>query len=242
MLACIGVAVGAALIVGAWLTRTQAHRLTDASIAPPTPAQQENLRRAIRLAGRPDASDNNRGVALDYFYGSTTPEERQWLRRNGYPDGELLRQLMTSNPASAPIDKDRLADPAMAVIAEQVALRDPARRAEAMNFLSRAAEAGSLYALTALARAYADGPQPDPVRAAAFQKAAELRGDWTMGLAQLQKRELSANEKLYALLMGHLIIENIDRNRAGRGLSPLPRQARPGLPKLLEDLGRRQQQ
>ena len=148
----------------------------------------------------------------DPLSGAKTQADVAWLQRNGYPSAEMAQQVMTQRGAGAQLDQSRLIDPLAILSAEQLALFDPARRQEALDFLARSAQAGSIYALETLSRIYQGSDLFDPIRATAYMKAAEIRGNWAAGLA-LGKTELSAQQRMYATLMAHQIIQNLQRAR-----------------------------
>lgn len=174
----------------------------------------------------------------DAFSGAKTDADVAWLVRNGYPSTEAVRDALLRRGARGVLDRSELLDPAAILDAEQLALLDPVRRREAMDFLADSAQSGSIYALETIARIHDAGVNgvSDPVRASAYRKAAEMRGSWPAGLAN-GRFQLTPQQEMYATLMAHQVIANIELDRQKTGLPPIGIDTRPGLDDLITDIG-----
>lgn len=151
---------------------------------------------------------------------------------NGYPSTEAARDALLRRGARGPLDRNELLDPAAILDAEQLALLDPARRREAMEFLAASTQSGSIYALETIARIHGEGVNgvADPVRASVYRKAAAMRGSRPAGLAN-GRSQLTPQQEMYTTLIAHQVIASIERDRQKNGLAPL------GLDDLMTDIG-----
>lgn len=175
----------------------------------------------------------------DPLSGAKTEADVAWLVRNGYPSSETVQDALLRRGTRGPFNQTELQDPAAILDAEQLALLDSSRRSEALDFLAASAQSGSIYALETLARIYDEGANgiSDPVRGSAYRKAAEIRGSWPAGLVN-GRSQLTPQQDMYATLMAHQIISNIDRNRLASGLPALGVDTRPGLDELITEIGK----
>ncbi|WP_406233477.1 hypothetical protein ACI703_19170 [Isoptericola jiangsuensis] len=175
----------------------------------------------------------------DPLSGAKTEADVAWLQRNGYPSAEAVQDALLRRGTRGPFNQKELQDPAAILDAEQLALLDPSRRSEALDFLAASAQSGSIYALETLARIYDEGANgiSDPVRGSAYRKAAEIRGSWPAGLVN-GRSQLTPQQDMYATLMAHQVISNIDRNRLASGLPALGVDTRPGLDELITEIGK----
>jgi hypothetical protein len=163
-------------------------------------------------------------------------EELLWLRRNGYPSDEALKDAINNGPPS--INDLVLEDGISAwelVRAEQIALLDPQNRKQAISFLQEAANQGSIYALQALGLVYGDPRSGNVVQSEAYYKAAAMRGDWSahMRITQVQP---SAEQAFISSLMAHQILESMDQSRKAKGLQALGVDPRPDVNDFLVKL------
>ncbi|WP_411832737.1 hypothetical protein [Pseudoxanthomonas mexicana] len=220
----------------------------EAGKAPPSSPVEMTAMNAEDTARRHDAIDPVQTAAMrassprdssprigDPLSGARTDAELAWLRRNGYPSNEAAQQAASQRGIGVRLDRSRALDPSTILDAEQLALLEPERRQEALEFLSESARMGSIYALEALSRSYQGGGSPDPVRAAAYLKASELRGNWPAGAMQ-GMIELTPQQRMYATLMAHQIIRDMQLARARAGLPPLGIDTRPGLDALIREI------
>lgn len=177
-----------------------------------------------------------RGIGAGHSYsGAKTPEDIEWLVRNSYPSDEMIEAALHRRGHGASLQFSGVAKPEEILDAEQIALNDPLRMREALQFLSQNAQAGSIYALEAMSRVYQDSQNPDPVRALAYMKAAELRGNWAAGVVPF-KYTLTSQDEMYATIMAHQVIRNINLSRDRRRLPPLRIDTRPGLEDLVREI------
>lgn len=217
-------------------------RPTPSSMASPGPGASAREPAPIAAGQRPAA----RAVFSasprvgDPLSGARTDAEVAWLARNGYPSTEAARDALLRGGARGGFAPQERLDPAAILDAEQLALRETSRRAEAMDFLAASAQAGSIYALETLARIHDQGVDgiADPRRASAYRKAAELRGSWPSALVG-DRTPLTRQQQMQATLMAHQIIANLDRERQANGLPPLGIDTRPGLDELITGIGTR---
>ncbi|QHB73603.1 hypothetical protein [Stenotrophomonas sp. 364] len=174
----------------------------------------------------------------DALSGAKTDADVAWLVRNGYPSTEAAGDALLRRGARGPFDRNELLDAAAILDAEQLALLDSARRRDAMEFLAASAQSGFIYALETIARTHGEGVNgvADPVRASAYRKADEMRGSWPAGLAN-GRSQLTPQKEMYATLIAHQVIANIERDRQKYGLPPLDIDTRPGLDDLMTDIG-----
>ena len=184
-------------------------------------------------AVRPERRGSRPSVAE--YDSAGTEEDVAWLVRNGYPTRRMTEAAVARGGLGATLRFSGTPDAEAILDAEQIALSDPSRRGEAIQTLSRHAQAGSVYALETLAKVYQDGASPDPIRARAFMKAAEMRGNWAAGTAPLQ-HELSRQQEMYATVMAHQVIRSLSRHRERMRLPPLSIDTRPGLDQLVMEI------
>ena len=176
------------------------------------------------------------GSATSQSYsGANTPEDIEWLVRNGYPSDEMIELALHGRGQGASLHFTGETQPEAILDAEQLALNDPDRQRDALQFLSQNAQAGSIYALEVMSSIYQDGQNPDAVRARAYMKAAELRGNWAAGVTPL-KYTLTSQDEIYATIMAHQVIRNIALSRERRRLPPLLIDTRPGLENLVREI------
>lgn len=189
---------------------------------------------------RPSAASSSSPQVGDALSAVRTEAELAWLVRNGYPSAEGLRDARLRQGARGPFNQKELLDPAAILDAEQLARIDPSRRSEALDFLATSAQSGSIYALETIARIYDEGVNgtSDPIRAAAYRGAAEIRGSWPAGLVN-GRSQLTPQQDMYATLMAHQIIANIERSRQANDLPSLGIDTRPGLDELITEIGKR---
>jgi len=108
---------------------------------------------------------------------------------------------------------------------------DEDRHELAKRTLENGAMQGSIYALIELGSFY---QLRDPVLSQAYFRAATARGDWMLALRP--KPRLDTLQDGLATLMALELLENLDRQRAARGLPPLVREMRPGLAEFVENI------
>lgn len=189
----------------------------------------------------PSAKISNSGEKIslgDAFYRPASQAEVDWLNENDFPSGDQLNRVMHAQVSLNDLKAGSFSDSERLAIAEKLA-NAGLDRDQALSYLAKAAEGGSIYALEALGRAYQNGTYADPIKSAAYFGAAEIRGNWVLSI-QAGGRPLSQTQSMHAALMSHLIVDNINKQRAISGLAALGRNPRPGLSDFLRQLsGRR---
>lgn len=178
----------------------------------------------------------------DALWAHESEEGRQWLNEHGFPSEAVLEEAsawaavngLAGGEYFARLHRITALDMAKA---QAFALLHPEDSAAAIEYLELAAAGGSIQALHALAGLFGHPAHgPNPVAAAAFHRAAELRGDWTAvlfrGLVPL--KGLSEQERMIADLQAFNILREINQLRAEQGLLPLEPSMRPGLPDTAE--------
>lgn len=243
----VGVGVAALLIAAAvtWTTRglpnaKQSHAAGSSSEQPVSLGSDKAPVARAPIASRSSGSASSASPRIgDALSGAKTEADVAWLVRNGYPSTEAARDALLRRGARGPLEQAELLDPTAILDAEQLALLDSSRRTEAMEFLAASAQSGSIYALETIARIHEDGVDgiSDPVRASAYRKAAELRGSWPAGLVN-GRSKLTPQQEMYATLMAHQVIANIEVDRQKNGLPPLGIDSRPGLNDLISEIAK----
>lgn len=76
----------------------------------------------------------------DPLSGAKTEADVAWLQRNGYPSAEAVQDALLRRGTRGPFNQKELQDPAAILDAEQLALLDPSRRSEALDFLAASAQ------------------------------------------------------------------------------------------------------
>ena len=156
----------------------------------------------------------------DPMYGVRTQAEADWLNRNRFPVREPgLGLSPTAADLEGPLTAEAIGR------AELAAMLRPELRDRALARLRQAAEDGSISALRALSQAY-EFRRRDVVMADAYERAAEMRGDWNPRIATY---DLDSLQAMASQVLAHRILHDIDQARRRRGLAPLVRDERPGL-------------
>lgn len=155
-------------------------------------------------------------------------EELQWLRRNGYPSSDALKDAMFGRASINDLVLEDGISGWELVRAEQVAAQEPHNREQAVAFLEEAASQGSIYALQSLGRVYGDPSTGNILQSEAYYKVAEMRGDWTAHM-RVRHVQPTADQDLISSLMAYQFLERMDNERRAKGLQPLISDPRPGL-------------
>jgi hypothetical protein len=156
--------------------------------------------------------------------GSRSDEDAAWLRRYLYPTADELQ-------AEALLTADNMPRTSREIAGAVAALSGEDLREDAERSLNNGAMQGSIYALIALAQFY---EHHDPVLSLAFFRAAMMRGDWMVALRPPHPNLDWAEDSLASLLALQML-EDFDHQRALRGLPPLRREVRPGLPWFIQN-------
>ncbi|WP_157489501.1 MULTISPECIES: hypothetical protein [unclassified Lysobacter] len=169
----------------------------------------------------------------DVFLGVETQEQADWLNRNMFPTQEQ-RLAMSARDGNIVMPKDLVPKSVQDLLdAEHVAHLNAASRADAKAVLNHGAMMGSVYALHALASVSEN--QGEHTLAAAYRRAAYLRGDWMPGFSAIPSQnspmQITATDAL-----GYQIVVNANAWRAARGLPPLKPDVRPGLNETIKRL------
>lgn len=151
--------------------------------------------------------------------GSRSEEDTAWLRRYLYPTTDELQ-------AEALLTADSMPRTTREIVGAIAAMSSEDLREDAERSLNNGAMQGSIYALIALAQFY---EQRDPVLSLTYYRAAMMRGDWMVALRPPHPNMDWAEDSLASLLALQML-EDFDQQRAQRGLPPLRREMRPGLP------------
>lgn len=169
----------------------------------------------------------------DVSLGVETQEQADWLNRNMFPTQEQ-RLAMNARDGNIVLPKDLIPKTVQDLLdAEHVAHLNGASRADARAVLNHGAMMGSVYALHALASVSEN--QGEHTLAAAYRRAAYLRGDWMPGFS-VAPRQNSPMQITATDALGYQIVVNANTWRAGRGLPPLKPDVRPGLNETVKRL------
>jgi len=230
---------GLALLIVAYATLSEQPPAVSPTIELAPVTMLDRVERAGKIESSRGAStarsDRPAKTSLSDYDSAGTDEDVAWMQRNGYPTRAMTEATLAARGQGATLRFSGSPDPEAILEAEQIALNDPSRQKEAIQTLSKHAQSGSVYALETMARIYQDGARPDPIRAKAFMKAAEMRGNWAAGLAPL-KHQLTTQQELYASVMAHQIIRNLSQQRERMRLPPLTVDTRPGLDQLIMEI------
>lgn len=157
-------------------------------------------------------------------------KEVEWLNQHLYPSEQVVEQAALNYLDAEHFDADRSLNALDLAKAELLALRHPDIARNALDYLERAALSGSAYALTALSRFYGSSAIDDPVLSAAYQRAAEIQGDWALAG---MRSDLSNEQRYLSDLEAYRIVAEIQTFRSAVGYS-MALEPRPGLNDFLE--------
>ena len=170
--------------------------------------------------------------AGDLALGAETQEQADWLNRNMFP---THRHILSTNGSSGkePLPHDLVPRTVQDILnAESVAMMDPARNADAKAVLNNGAMMGSAFALQALSRVA--GNEGRSIHAAAYLRAAYLRGDWATNLPMRGSTNIQRNYEID--LTAYQVIQGLNAMRSKRGLPPLSPDVRPGIDEAMKFL------
>ncbi|MCC4596027.1 hypothetical protein NRY95_16025 [Xanthomonas campestris pv. phormiicola] len=171
----------------------------------------------------------------DPLYGPKSQQDVKWLMSHGYPTQAQLQAALSSRQTLAELQSKSKLSPVDVIQAGQLAMSDSSISEAAIEVMNKAAVDGSVFALQEISRTASSPSVNDPIRAAAYKKAAEMRGDWGSALLG-DTTGLNAEQSIIANAMSYQIIENINRARAQNGSAPLVNEARPGVDEFLSGI------
>lgn len=166
----------------------------------------------------------------DPRFGEVSAAQVEWLNRHRYAHIDDLQHATATAGQLTPRDLEGGIDAALIARAEVAAMFRPDLRELALSRLEEAAVDGSMGALDSLHRAYQPRAHRDVVRAEAYARMLEARGDWVWRVRPYALDELQG---IHANVLAQHLLDRYDLARRQRGLPPLRRDPRPGIDEAL---------